>query len=125
MEFVDAMTIRLRPGERITATGNAVVFEVPDRGAAAETMHFVAPGRRAVVQMRGLASTRGPVTLTSSLGNTVTRIVDPGVVLFHFVIEPQPDEWYCENDDGNPPHPVSKGDSLCRLCGGTIRRGDQ
>jgi hypothetical protein len=127
MEMLDERRIRLQPGERVTAESDVAAFNVSGTQAlaAASALEFIAPRRPGVIVMQAHANMRGRITLTSNLGNGWTGIVAPGFNSFEFVVEPQPDVWYCENDDGNPPHPVSKGDDRCSFCGGRVRRGDE
>jgi hypothetical protein len=65
----------------------------------------------------------GTILFKSNVGTSSTGTLLPGTNIWEFVIEPQPDQWYCENDTGDPPHPVYKGAAMCPLCGGRVLKG--
>jgi len=73
-------------------------------------------------QLEATSIGRGNLTISSSSGEQWTTALFPGSNVFEFVVEPEPDVWYCENDDGAPPHPVSKGEPIVWIPGSaTIR----
>ncbi len=123
MDAVSENVFRLRLGERVSAGGDVSDLQVSgvSRRALGPTL-FVAR-RPGVIVVHGQMQTGASVELVSSLGGSITRFVAPGLHAFKFLIEPQPDESWCPNDDGAPPHVFSKGDRSCSSCGAPIQHG--
>ena len=128
MRILSDRRIRLEPGETIEATGDDMSLAVDGMGHV-QTLDGVfrvqsppdTPSMDPLTMvMRAHAKKGTRITLTSSSGAAWHTMLPAGVHTFTFLIEPTPDTWYCENDDGNPPHPVSKGDTTCPLCGGRV-----
>jgi hypothetical protein len=117
---------RLSPGEIVIASTSEGVQLSVDGLDAAKTnqVEITAPAGRSRVQLRVAASDdTGQVHFQSNEGGgRFTAIVPRGQNLFEFVIEPQPDEWYCESLE-IPPHPVSKNDATCPVCGLRVLHG--
>jgi len=92
---------------------------------AVQEMEIIANPNKRVIQIQADSIGIGAMEISSSTGETWARTLLPGSNLFDFIVEPNPEEWYCENDTGNPPHPVSKGDQRCNFCGGRVLHGSQ
>jgi hypothetical protein len=93
--------------------------------APAKELSLTAGPKQRVIRIRADSEGIGALTVSTATGEHWETTIFPGSTLFDFVLEPNPDEWYCENDTGNPPHPVSKGDSKCKLCGGKVIHGSK
>ena len=114
--------IRISSGETLTLRSNTARLnvlgkEIPE---GQEFAFAVPPGPKAI-QFRAVSPDISELMIRSSTGEDWATTLFPGSNLFEVVVEPEADEWYCENDKGNPPHPVSKGDSVCAYCGGTVK----
>ena len=124
MRISNDRTIRISSGESLTLESNSA--KLVRFGSASEgdgELSLRAPHDRNSFQIKATSEGFGELTILSNMGGKWTTALLPGSTLFEFIVEPQADEWYCENDTGNPPHPVSKNDSMCSLCGGKILRG--
>jgi hypothetical protein len=117
-------TIRISSRESLTlksSSANLVRFGA--HAADNRELSLRAPHGRNIFRIEATSTGFGDLTVISSTGDHWTTALFPGSNLFEFVVEPQADEWYCENDTGNPSHPVSKGDSMCSVCGGKVIHG--
>jgi len=92
---------------------------------SAKELSITAGPKQRVIRIRADSEGIGALTVSTAKGEHWETTLFPGSSLVDFVVEPNPDEWYCENDTGNPPHPVSKGDSKCKLCGGKVIHGSR
>lgn len=124
MRIANDRKIQIARGESLTLRGSRADLSLVNGDAPGGSEIVVnAPTRGRSLWVRAFLSTSGEVSVTSSTGQLWTTALLPGINLFEFVVEPEPDEWYCENDDGNPSHPVSKSDSICIYCGGKVIHG--
>ena len=124
MKITNDRKIRISRGEILQLQSSAAKLSLlgADTEAGEELSIEVPPGR-SMLRLQATSAGIGSLKVTSSTGEHWTTTLFPGSNLFEFVVEPEADEWYCENDDGNPPHPVSKGDSICEYCGGKVIQG--
>jgi hypothetical protein len=128
MRIVNERRIRLEPGETVDAIGEGMSLAIEERGRQAiGELSVQAPAQidsegALTMVLRAWAEAKSEFTLRSSTGAVWQTMLLPGMHTFTFLIEPSADSWYCENDDGNPPHPVSKGQTTCSFCGGTVIR---
>jgi hypothetical protein len=99
--------VGLAPGEAVTVRGES------------STLQFVAPHAGQTVDIELPA---GKLQLSSALGHAFEWNRETHGLLNFVVLEPSPSVWRCENDRGDPPHPVSPGDTECRVCGGKVAR---
>jgi len=127
MKVTSDRKIQVSQGETLKLQSNTANLSLLGGNASAgQILHIQFPSEGGTHHLQATSFGGGNLTITSSLGEQWTTELSPGSNLFQFVVEPEPDDWYCENDNGiPPPHPVSKGDSICEYCGGkVIHRGN-
>ena len=126
MRITNDRSIRVSRGETLRLLSNTANLSLLGANASAgQVLEVQFPSAGGSHQLEAASIGGGDLTVTSGSGAKWTTQLFPGSNVFEFVVEPEPDAWYCENDDGTPPpHPVSKGDSICPYCGGrVIHRG--
>jgi hypothetical protein len=127
MKITNDRTIQISRRETLTLKSSAANItrfgaETADTASKRE-LSLRAPHGRDILRIQATSTGFGDLTVTSSTGDHWTTALFPGSNLFEFVVEPEAEEWYCVNDTGNPSHPVSKGDSMCSVCGGKVIHG--
>jgi hypothetical protein len=116
--------LHISNGETLTLkSARAVLTQLGKDTAPAKTLSITAGPKQRLIRIRADSEGISALTVNSVKGESWETTLFPGSNLIDFIVEPVPDEWYCENDTGNPPHPVSKGDSKCSLCGGKVIHG--
>jgi hypothetical protein len=104
---------------------NAQLIRLGTEGAPSQELRIVATHNRQTIRIQARANGIAALKVSSSTGERWETALFPGTNLIDFIIEPSPEEWHCENDTGDPPHPVSKGDKHCKLCGGIVIHGSK
>jgi hypothetical protein len=109
----ESVKIKVRgPGGRLTLLGA--------KHAPSKELSIAAGPQQKLIRIRAESEIIDALTVSSTAGEHWETTIFPGSNLIDFVVEPDPDEWYCENDTGSSPHRVSKGDSKCKICGGRL-----
>jgi len=114
--------IRISSGETLTLRSNTARLNIlgAEIQEGQEFAWTVPPGAK-TIRFHAVSPNISELTVRSNSGEQWATTLFPGSNLFELVVEPEADEWYCENDKGNPPHPVSKGESVCSFCGGKVK----
>lgn len=124
MKITNDRIVQISRGETLTLRSNKAELNLLNRKiAAGSELSIEAPRSGSLHRITAISGGISDLTVTSSSGQHWATTLFPGTNLFEFVLEPQADEWHCENDDGNPPHPVSKGEDKCPICGGKVIHG--
>jgi len=125
MRITGDRKIQVSEGETLTLQSTTANLSLLAQQAdAGQELKIKFPLVNGTHQLRALSIGVGNLTIRSRSGQEWTTKLLAGPNLFNFLVEPVPDVWYCENDDGEPPpHPVSKGATVCEFCGGKIIYG--
>jgi hypothetical protein len=121
MNLTNDRTIRVSRGEtvRVRSSGASLIVE-GSQAAGSQELSLTAPAAGEAIVLHAASTGPGTLALHSSSGEEWSTSLAEGTSTFEFVLEPAADEWHCEFDDGDPVHPVSKGDTVCPYCGGRV-----